>query len=169
MTAAIRSAGLAVLLAALTGCGYSLQGALPDHVKTIAVPIFHNRTTQPGVEVIVTRAVVEAFSTSGRLRVASTDDADALLEGELINYQIHSIAFDPQARVRLMRVIVTLNLRVRDLRQNQLLLEQKGFSERAEIRVSDLVAETIAREDAALRVAARDIARSIVAFTIDRF
>jgi outer membrane lipopolysaccharide assembly protein LptE/RlpB len=39
--------GLALLLA---GCGYSLRGTLPDHIRTVAVPVFANRTAEPAVE-----------------------------------------------------------------------------------------------------------------------
>lgn len=170
MTTRCRAVGLtALLLAAVAGCGYSLTGTLPDRVKTIAVPIFKNETTEPGVETVLTRAVVEAFSTSGRLRIVSLDRADSILEGEVIGYDVQSIAFDPKARIRLYRLIVTMNLRLRDVKENKLLLDQKGFRERADFQVADAVSETIAREDVALRVAAGQIARSVVTLAVERF
>ena len=60
--------GLATLL--LAGCGYSTRGSLPDHIKPVAVPIFKNRTLEPGV------GVVTAFSNGGRLKVVSVEEAD---------------------------------------------------------------------------------------------
>ena len=72
----------AVLLVPLSaGCGYSLRGNLPGHLKTVAVPVFANRTREPAVENIITRAVVEAFTTNGRLHVVRPEEADAILEG----------------------------------------------------------------------------------------
>ena len=77
----IRLAGraLAVLLVTLllAGCGYSTKGSLPDHIKTVAVPIFKNRTLEPGVESAITSGVVTAFSNGGRLKVVPVDEADA--------------------------------------------------------------------------------------------
>ena len=82
-----RHAGRALLSAALLlaatvgGCGYSLKGNLPDHLKTVSVPLFKNRTTEAGVENTITAAVVNAFTSSGRLRVVSLGEADSVLDG----------------------------------------------------------------------------------------
>jgi hypothetical protein len=172
MSGGRRAGGLALLLlvlGALAGCGYSLHGTLPPHIRTIAVPVFRNRTADPFVAQAVSRAVVEAFSTSGRLRVVPPEQADALLEGELVGYEIQSIAFDPRANVQLHRLLVTLDLRLRDLRQGRVLFERRGIRERADFRVAPVVAQTIAREEVALGTAAGDIARAVVALTIDGF
>ena len=158
--------GVAVTLA---GCGYTVRGHLPDDVRTVAVPILGNRTTKPAVETEMTRALADAFATDGRLKVVSRDTADALLEGEVTGYELVSIAFDPAANVRLYRLVVTMNVRFRDVRRNTLLFRQEGLSEKADFRVSGAVSETISREEIALRAATLDIARAIVALAIERF
>jgi outer membrane lipopolysaccharide assembly protein LptE/RlpB len=157
------------LPAALGGCGYTLRGTLPPHIKTIFVPIFRNRTQEPGIESVVTRAVVEGFSTNGRLRVVSREQADAILDGEVIGYTIASVAFDRDANVRLYRLIVTVNLRLRDVRENTIIFQQDGVREQADFRVQDVVSQTISREETAVRVAATEIGRAIVSLTISRF
>ena len=162
----------AVVIAALlvtTACGYSFQGTLPNHIKSIAVPIFINRTNKPAVENVITRAVVEAFATSGRLRVVGPERADSLLEGEITGYELVSLAFDPSAAVRRYRLLVTMNLRYRDLRQNRLVFERSGVQERADFQVAAAVAQTLVQEDAALRTAAVEIGRAVVALTLERF
>jgi outer membrane lipopolysaccharide assembly protein LptE/RlpB len=164
-----RGAALALLLAALSGCGYSLRGNLPDHVKTVAVPVFANKTSEPAVESLLTQAVVQAFSTNGRLRVVKPEEADAILEGEVVGYEIQALAFDPRAAIRQYRLVVTMNLRFRDVRRNALLFEQAGFQEKADFRVVGVVSQTISREESALQAAAVDIARSIVSLAVDRF
>ncbi len=164
-----RGAALALLLAALSGCGYSLRGNLPDHVKTVAVPVFANKTSEPAVESLLTQAVVQAFSTNGRLRVVKPEEADAILEGEVVGYEIQALAFDPGAAIRQYRLVVTMNLRFRDVRRNALLFEQARFQEKADFRVVGVVSQTISREESALQAAAVDIARSIVSLAVDRF
>ena len=77
MTRRLAVLALAITALGVGGCGYSFRGTLPSHVRTIAVPIFANRTQQPGVESIITRAVVQAFVTNGRLQVVRPADADA--------------------------------------------------------------------------------------------
>jgi len=161
--------GLLVLLSLLGGCGYSLRGNLPGHIKTVSVPVFKNRTSEPGVENFLTGAVVEAFSTNGRLRVVGSAQADSVLEGEVTGYQVQSIAFDPRANVQQYRLVVTLNLRFRDLKRDTVLFEQQNLQERSDFRTLGVVSQTISREETALRAAATDIARAIVALAVDRF
>jgi outer membrane lipopolysaccharide assembly protein LptE/RlpB len=153
----------------LTGCGYTFRGTLPEHIKTISVPIFVNRTQEPGVESIVTRAVVEGFSTNGRLRVVRTAGADAVLEGEVTSYGVQAIAFDKTSNVQQYRLVVILNLRLRDLKKNAVLFQQTGVYEQADFRALGPVDQTIAREETALRAAATEIGRSVVSLVIDRF
>jgi hypothetical protein len=164
-----RGAALLALAVTLSGCGYSFQGTLPDHVKTVAVPIFVNRTQQPAVENVITRAIVDAFATNGRLRVVRREDADSILEGEVLQYTVGAIAVDPSLNVQQYRLGVTLNLRMRDVRQNRLLFEQANFSEQADFLVAGSVAQTLSIEAGALQQAATEIARSVVSLALDRF
>jgi outer membrane lipopolysaccharide assembly protein LptE/RlpB len=161
--------GLALLAVVLTGCGYSFRGNLPDHIKTVAVPIFTNKTSEPAVETFLTSAVVQAFASNGRLRVVRPEEADAILDGELIVYSVYSIAFDNQANVRLYRLVVRMNLRLRDVKRGSILFEEQSLKESADFQVQGAVSQTISAEEAAVRSAALEIARSIVSLTVDRF
>ena len=163
------SALLLLAVLALGGCGYTTHGHLPADVKTVAVPILGNRTTKPFVETEMTRALADAFAQDGRLKLASRDVADTVLEGEVISYELVSIAFDPAANIRLYRLVVTMNVRFRDQRRNVMLYQQQGLSEKADFRVSGAVSETISREELGLLAATRDIARAVVALAIERF
>ena len=167
-----RGIALALALAALsTGCGYSvgLRGNLPAHIKTVAVPIFTNQTQEPAVENVITAAVVNAFVTSGRLKVVPIDEADSILEGTITGYNLELIAFSSNINVTEFRVRVQVNIRFRDVRENTMLWKQDGLEERADFRVQGQVSDTIAREDSAARQAAVDIGRRIVASAVDRF
>ena len=160
--------GLAVLLG---GCGYTvgLGGNLPSHIKTVAVPIFVNSTEQPAIENQITAAVVNAFVTSGRLKVVPISQADSILEGEIVGYHLDSIAFNPSVNVTEYRLRVRVNIKFRDVRENATLWTQDGLEEWADFRVQGQVSDTIAREDVAARQAAVDIGRRIVAAAVDRF
>ena len=171
MTGPVRplALGLVLLAAALAGCGYSFRGNLPDHIQTVAVPVFANKTGEPAVENFLTSAVVEAFSTNGRLRVVQREDADAILEGEVVSYSLESIAYDSQANVRQYRLLITMNLRFHDLRRNTVLFEEHGLREKADFQVQSAVAQTISREESAVRTAATVIGRAVVSLTVNRF
>lgn len=160
---------LTVAAVGLGGCGYSFRGSLPSHIQTIAVPIFENRTLQPNVDSIITRAVVQAFATDGRLRVVRRGDADAILEGQIVRYRVDAIAYDSNLNILAYRLTLGLNLTMRDVRRNTLLLNQAPVSEQAEFRVAGSVATTIDIEESALIQAADTIARNIVSYAIQRF
>jgi len=163
------AAGLALLALGLAGCGYSFRGNLPDHIKTVAVPVFTNRTSEPAVESSLTSAVIDAYARNGRLRVVKPEEADAILDGEVVGYSVQSIAFDNQANVRVYRLLVTMNIKLRDVRRNSVLFEQQGLREKSDFQVQGAVSQTIGAEEGAVRAAATEIARSIVSLTIDRF
>ena len=166
---ALAAAALLTAALACAGCGYSLRGNLPEHIKSVAIPIFQNRTPVPAIENFLTNAVVNAFSTNGRLRVTNVDRADSILEGTITNYNLQSIAYDSAANIRQFRLTVTLNLRFRDVRRNEMLFERNGFSDRADFAVPGTVAETITTSEGALQQAATDIARSVVSLAVERF
>jgi hypothetical protein len=156
-------------LALATGCGYSTKGNLPGHIKSVAVPTFKNKTQEPAVESTITAAVINAFVTSGKLKVVSLDQADSILEGEVTGYDIVSIAFDNRINVRQYRLVVTMNLQFRDVREGGMLFRQEGLQERADFTVPFEVSGTINREEGAVRAAAVDIGRRVVNLVVDRF
>ena len=166
-----RQRSILVLLAILLvgGCGYSLRGNLPGHIQTVAVPVFVNKTQHPAVENALTSAVVDAFVTSGRLKVVRPEDADSIFEGEIVGYEVDSISFDRQANVREYRLTVTLNLRFRDARRNEMIWRQEGVQEKADFRVPGQVSATFSFEQSALREAAETIGRAIVNQATERF
>ena len=164
-----RALALGLLAAAVAGCGYSFHGTLPDHIQTVAVPVFANKTGEPAIESFLTSAVVEAFSTNGRLRVVKREDADAVLEGEVIGYSVQSISYDSQANVRQYRLTVTMNLKLLDMRKSAVLFEEHSLREKADFQVMNAVSQTISREETAVRTAATEIARAIVSLTVTRF
>ena len=160
---------LAAVAALAGGCGYTLGGSLPEHIQTVAIPIFRNDTLEPAIGSLLTQAVVNAFVTSGRLRVVDRADADALLEGEVTGYTLTPIAIVTGQTIAQYRIVVTMNLAFRDLRRNELLWQQRGLSEQADFRVQQQVSDTIASEEVALRQASVEIGRKIVSLAMDRF
>lgn len=69
-----------------TGCGiYSFSGStLPPHIKSVAVPLFENRTAEFGIDQELTDALIDALIEDNALKVADYRDADAVLKGQII-------------------------------------------------------------------------------------
>jgi len=158
-----------LLAAAAGGCGYSFRGNLPDHLKTVSVPVFRNRTTEAGAESTITSAVVNAFTSNGRLKVVSLEQADSVLDGEITGYSVQSLTYDSRLNLRSYRLTVTMNVRFRDLRRTQMLWQQDGLVEEVSFDVAGQVSDTISREEGAVKQAALEIGRKLVGHAVDRF
>lgn len=169
MAEARRGLGLVLAAILLAGCGYSTRGSLPDHIKTVAVPIFKNRTLEPGVESAITSGVVNAFSSGGRVKVVPLDEADAVLQGEVVGYSLDGLSFDTNANVRAYRLRLVLNVEFRDVRRSAMLWRQEGLSETSDFQVAGQVSDTIARGQGAVQQAAAEIGRKVVNLAVDRF
>lgn len=169
MAEARRGLGLVLAAVLLAGCGYSTRGSLPDHIKTVAVPIFKNRTLEPGVESAITSGVVNAFSSGGRVKVVPVEEADAILQGEVVGYSLDGLSFDTNANVRAYRLRLVLNVEFRDVRKSAMLWRQEGLSETSDFQVAGQVSDTIARGQGAVQQAAAEIGRKVVNLAVDRF
>jgi len=130
----------------LAGCGYSTRGNLPDHIKTVAVPIFKNRTLEPGVESAI----------------------DAILEGEVVSYVLEGLAFNRSAIVRAYRLRLTLNVEFRDVKRSAMLWRQEELPETPHFPVEGSVSDTVARGQGAVQQAAPEIGRKVVNLAVDR-
>lgn len=160
---------LAGALAVAGACGYSTRGNLPDHIQTVAVPILKNRTQAPGLEASITAGIVNAFSTSGRLRVVPVEQADSILEGEIVSYSLGAISFDANVNATEYRLTVVLNVQFRDVRKNAVLWSATGLWQNSDFSVQGQVSETLSRADAGARVAGLEIGRRVAAAAVDRF
>ena len=71
----------------LSGClGYHIGPVKPYYLRdvhTIAVPTFRNDTLIPRIEVLVTDTVIKQFQQDGTFQIASDENADAILKGEI--------------------------------------------------------------------------------------
>ena len=89
--------GFLLLLAALTlaGCGYRFSGnsPLPTGVTRVYVADFNNTTSQPGLETVVSNAVMRQFTTLNPVALArDRQAADAVVNGDVTAIRITTIS-----------------------------------------------------------------------------
>ncbi|MBI5755347.1 MAG: LptE family protein [Nitrospirae bacterium] len=167
-------AGLALptLLCALfivAGCGYHMAGRgghLPGGAKTIAIPVFSNKTLEPIVEEELTPAVIREFMKDGRIEVVDSSRADVILMGSVVSYTESPLSFDSNQNVLEYRITVTTQLRL--VRQSLPLTEggkgkgeilwEKDITTSAEYSVSSDVMSTKVSKLLALKEIARNLA-----------
>lgn len=75
---------LALSLAVAAGCRSSFSSGLPDHIRTVEVHIFQNKTMYNSVEAWITRGIIDRINMDPSVRVSSRN-GDALITGEIIN------------------------------------------------------------------------------------
>lgn len=73
---------------ALNGCfRYSFSGAVPGHIKTVAVPLFENQTAEYGVVERITDELILVIQKDNTLKIVDEDGADSILYGTLMRIE----------------------------------------------------------------------------------
>ena len=118
---------LAVLVAA---CGYQFRGKqnnLPSDVKSIAIPVFKNKTNEIRIEQIFTDAVILQFNRSQMVRVVSEGSADAVLSGTVERVQINDVALTSDDTSRQRRITVWVSAKLTRTRDGKVLWQNKSL------------------------------------------
>lgn len=106
----LRSAAgaLLVVVAALgAGCGhYGTTSRTAKDIKSIHVPFFVNETTEPNLEVTVTETIIQDLIDDNTLKVVGRDNADAVLEGRIVEFQNRPFSYNNDLNAEEYRVSV---------------------------------------------------------------
>lgn len=132
---AARSVRLLALVAvtAVSGCLYSFHGGgIPAHIKTVAVLPFDNQTGEPALTQELYTALQDAVSGRLGLRQVNQAEADALVRGQITNYQpdipLSYQAGQGQVQVTRRRVQITVNVEIYDTKLGKPLWRQNGLT-----------------------------------------
>jgi len=108
-------------------CGiYSFSGSgLPSHIRTVAVPVFGNRTAEIGIKETLTDAVTEVLITDGRLRVVGPELADSIIEGTVVDYKEQAYTYDRSENVQEYIVRIYVDVSYQDVRNRAIIWEEK--------------------------------------------
>ena len=133
-----------VLPLLLAGCGYQLSGsAAPSNssyqwkslyredVHTVAVPAFVNRTYQRGVELTLTKAVIQQIELHTPYKVVPADRADTILECEVVGIHFTPLGFDSlKGLPQQQEYTLTVDFTWKNLRSGQIYTEERAFEQR---------------------------------------
>lgn len=116
-----------ILVLVSAQCGYySFSGSsLPSHLRTIAIPIFQNKTTEFGVPEDITDALINEFTRDNTLKVADRRTADSIIEGTIVNIREQAGAYNQQEQVKEIRIYVRVRAKFEDLAKNKVLWEEE--------------------------------------------
>ena len=156
--------GLAALtaLALVPGCaGYRLGSTLPPGIRSVAVPVFVNRTNKPELAVEATNATLREFQQDGSLRVADAETADAVLDVILTGYRLEPVRYQTGRRTTAneYRITLTAHATLKNRTTGAVLFDNPKLAEDAAFTVSG---DLLSAERSALPTAARNLGRKIV-------
>jgi len=78
-----------------TGCHVTpYQRTLPDWIRNVYVPLAENQTAEPGLEEVVTNALIEEMLADGRLNPVRRSEADVVMKVVIRKYREMSDDFE---------------------------------------------------------------------------
>jgi hypothetical protein len=174
--AAVRLALAASLLSPF-GCGYSLVGkgvTVDPSIRRVGVPIFKDRSGKAGLDQVLTKKVITELLRRGRFDVVQQrDDVDALVDGEILTYNMTPIGFSggELGPTQASRFAVTVTARIvyGKVGAAQPIWTAENFTVREEVEISDNPSEFFDREEQTWELMGEAFARNLAAAMLEAF
>ncbi|MCL4692031.1 MAG: hypothetical protein KJ060_05900 [Candidatus Hydrogenedentes bacterium] len=120
----IAFSGLVAVFVAGSGCGYTTHSSLDEKYQTVFVSAFQNMSREYDLQAPLTNAVTRKFITDGRLQVVGRDEADLILEGVILDYQLKGVTYDEEDEVTQFLCVVLAGARLTDGHTGAVLWEE---------------------------------------------
>ncbi len=173
------SRATAAALAACSGllavaCGYQVAGTasrLPPDIKTIAIPVFTNKSTRFRIEQRVSAAVTRELIERTRFRVTPDPaGADAELKGTINSVRSGVLTYDPNTgRATAFQIQVTADVELIDLHTRKVVFSNPHYLFREQYQVSQYAPALFEESEPALNRLSRDFAHTLVTDIIENF
>jgi len=152
----------------ISGCGYSTSTALlPSHLKTIAIPVFGNSTTEVTIEQQITEAVIARFVADNHLRVVDERSADSVLHGRVAVYRNSVFGFSNTTEAQEYRVTIVVDVTLKDTVKNREMWSEPAMAKTANYYVVNVPGQTARTELDGRKEAIDKIAEEIVNRTVE--
>jgi hypothetical protein len=153
---------------AAPACGYTTSPALlPAHLRTVAVPVFENATTEYALEQEITDAVIARFVSDNHLRVVDERSANAVVKGRLVAYKNSVFGFSNTVQSQEYRVTITVAVTLKDQVKNREMWSEEALIKTANYYVVDVPGSPARTELDGRKEAIDKIAEEIVARTVE--
>lgn len=156
--------GVLLLAAAFSACGYSFRGRqnnLPSDVRTIAIPVFKNLTSELRIESIFTDEVIFQFTRSQMVRVVNEGQADAVLTGEIVAVAVEDVAYTATETSSQRRVKITVRAKLIRRRDKKILWQDRRLVQRRNFLVSTNPQATEQAKQLAITELAKSMAQTL--------
>lgn len=158
--------------------GYTTRSLLPPEFKAIYVENFVNgirvtaeqsnlrmyRGYRPGMELELTKAVIDRYLFDGNLKVNQQGQSDITLKGELIDFKRDPLRYDTNDNIEEYRIKLIVNIKLVNSRTGETIWEERGFAGETTYYTSGSLAKS---ENQGVTDAILDLARRIVERTVE--
>ena len=151
-------------------CGYyGMSSRTAGDIKKIAVPYFNNETAEPDIEIDITQQIIDGIVKDNTLKVSSDDEADAILEGRIVEYRNVPFTFNEASttgdvQADQYRVVIGLNVALFNKAENAYIWENKRINAHGDYYLEGSTEQTYER---ALEEVYRDIVEAILGATVE--
>ena len=152
-----------LLTLSLSACGYQLAGRgghIHDEIKSVAIPVFENKTMEPVIEEEFTPMIIREFIKDSRIKVVDRTEADIVLNGNVNSYKESPLSFDQNQEVLEYRITVTTHLKITRQKINNIIWE-KDIIKSSEYKVSSNVMTTRTSKLLALKEIAKNLSEEV--------
>jgi hypothetical protein len=151
-----------VLAMIIVGCGYRFTGGgeFPFNIKSVFVPVFENRTSETGIETIITNDFIYELTRSRKVSVVEQEAADAVLFGIINSLSTQTIARSGIQVPLERKVRMFLDMKLTDT-HGRVLWAMQGISDDETYEVSADKFSTEQRKRVAIKILSRRMAEMI--------
>ena len=157
----------------IASCGYHLAGtgsSLPQHIKTIGLPIFVNNTQGYQVEQKITASIQTVLLQRGKYKVVpDAQGVDAVLKGTIVSVSLYPATFSSEGRASEYNVVITAKVTFTDVTQKKVLFQNPSFIFRGQYQIDQEEVLFFDRQSEAIDQIAKDFAESVVSAILEGF
>lgn len=159
----LRALGMGPLLtgAVLTlgSCAYSTSTAnVPAHLRTIAIPVFENQTSETTLQQELTDAVVARFVSDNNLKVVDERVANSVLRGIIRGYRNSVFGISADTRSEEYRVTIEISVTFKDVVKNREVWKDENM-----VKTSNYYVQTVPGQEAKTELDGRKAAIAKIA------
>ncbi|HTS65584.1 MAG TPA: LptE family protein [Candidatus Acidoferrales bacterium] len=157
-----------------TGCGYHISGhgdTMPKTLKTVAVQPFGNNTLRYKLARLLPADISrELVSRTKYSLISDPKEADAVLNGGLVNYFAFPIVIDQATgRATAVQVITIINITLTERATGKVLYTRQGFEVRERYEIAGDPAQYFDESGTAMERVSKDVARAVVSGILEGF
>jgi len=153
-----------IFFALSIGCGYQMMRSFPswpENVQKVYIKPLQNQTKEPGLDAILTDALIRELWHWDKVKVVNQPEAEAVLSGAITNYIANRpLSFDQDRNIREYELSIHVDIQFKKLSTGKIFWQKKDkIIETSYQYFNNDLAETRAEEKRAQIKAAQDLAK----------